>query len=159
MSTQPANADLDLPPLHHVGVVVIDLVAAASDFERRWGAKVRDVRELRLRSARYHGQPTDISVLTGLIRSGASEVELVQPLSSASPFADFLKLRKGDGVHHLAYIVDDIDAYLQRLRPTSAELVLDAVLPDDGGRTVYLDGFAHGPTIELIQRPARAADD
>lgn len=159
MSAYPAYIDLDLPRLHHVGIVVIDLIAAASDFERRFGAKVSDIRELQIQSALYHEQPTDIAVLTGAIRSGASDIELVQPLSSASPFAEFLKLRKGDGVHHLAYIVDDIDVYLERLRPTSAELVLDAVLPDDGARAVYLDGFAHGPTIELIQLPAGGPDD
>jgi hypothetical protein len=54
-------------------------------------------------------------------------------------------------VHHLAYVVPDIDSYLDRLQPTGAELVLDARMPESRTRLVYLDGFAHGPTIELIE--------
>lgn len=90
---------------------------------------------------------------------GASLIELVQPLWE-SPSRDFVKQRNGDGVHHLAYFVDDVDRYLERLKPTCAELVLDARLPRDNSPCVYVDGFAHGPTIELIQRAESGrADD
>jgi methylmalonyl-CoA/ethylmalonyl-CoA epimerase len=143
--------ELDLPPLLHVGIVVLDLDAAATDFERRWGTHVTDVSNVTFENALFHDRPATIAVRRGLISSGASQIELTQPLTQ-SPFTDFLKVRKGDGVHHLAYVVDDIDSYLDRLKPTFAELVLDARLPRDGNRVVYVDGFAHGPTIELIQR-------
>lgn len=143
--------DIDLPPFLHVGIVVLDLEAAAANFQRRWGARVTEIADVTLPHALYHGRPARISFKRGLISSGSSQIELTQPLSG-SPFADFLNERKGDGVHHLAYVVDDIDPYLERLNPTGAELVLDAPIPADGGRVVFVDGFAHGPSIELIQR-------
>ena len=150
MTSQEGYIDLELPPLLHVGIVVTDIDSAARDFERRWGARVTDVEDMTLHGALYDDRAATISFRRALLYSGKSQIELTQPLSD-SFFSDFLKLRKGDGVHHLAYTVDDIDAYLSRLKPTSAELVLDAHLPDDGSRVVYIDGFAHGPTIELIQ--------
>lgn len=149
--------ELDLPPLLHVGIVVLDLDAASRDFQRRWGTRLTDVADVALCDARYHDRPALITFRRGLISSGASQIELVQP-TSESPFRDFIRERKGDGVHHLAYQVDDIDSYLERLAPTSTELVLDARLPEDAGRVVYIDGFAHGPTIELIQQSRAEAE-
>ncbi len=136
MTGAAAYVELDPPALHHVGIVVLDLNSAAADFERRWGTRVTDITDITLHEALYHDRPTTISLRRGLIWSGASALELTQPLSD-SPFSDFLKERKGDGVHHLAYVVDDIDSYLERLKPTCAELVLDATSPGNGSRVVY----------------------
>jgi methylmalonyl-CoA/ethylmalonyl-CoA epimerase len=152
----PVLVELALPPLLHVGIVVLDLEAAAANFERRWGTHVTDIVEVTLRDVLYHNRPATISLRRGLIHSGASQIELTQPLSD-SPFRDFLKERRSDGVHHLAYVVADIDVYLGRLNPIGAELVLDTRPSGDGSRAVYIDGFAHGPAIELIERTTGGA--
>ena len=151
-------AEPELPSLLHVGIVVSDLEAAASDFERRWGSRLNDIADITLQDSLYHGRPATVRFRRGLLRAGDSHIELTEPVSD-SFFSDFLKLRKGDGVHHLAYVVDDIDVYLERLKPTCSELVLDARLPGGGSRVVYIDGFAHGPTVELLQRAGSGADD
>jgi hypothetical protein len=148
--------ELDLPPLHHVGIVVLHMSEAAADFERRWGTHVTDIADFTF-NALIHDRPATISLRRGVIQSGGSQIELIQPLSE-SPLSDFLNERKGDGVHHLAFVVDEIEAYLDRLKPTCAELVLDAWLPNEAGRVVYLDGFAHGPAVELIELRTNAAD-
>jgi methylmalonyl-CoA/ethylmalonyl-CoA epimerase len=154
------SEQLALPPLAHVGIVVSDLASAAADFERRWGARVMDVAELTLSQVSYAARPADISIRHGFIRHGASDIELIEPLSDWSPYADFLKTHRGDGVHHLAYVVDDIDRYLARLRPAPAEVTLDGYLPNAAVRFVHVDGFAHGPTVELIeQAPLPVEDD
>ena len=157
MSKAP-YVEIDLPPLLHVGIVVINMADAARNFQRRWGTQVTDIVDVTLKDALYHDRPTTIWFKRGVIRAGGSQIELTQPLSD-SPFSDFLNVRKGDGVHHLAYFVDEIEPYLESLKTTSAEIVLEARLPGNGGRVVYLDGFAHGPAIELIQRGAGAAED
>jgi methylmalonyl-CoA/ethylmalonyl-CoA epimerase len=159
MSDTVAQMKTDLPPLHHVGIVVLDLEAASADFERRWGAQVTDVTDVTWPDALYHGRRRTITLRRGVISTGGSDIELIEPIGR-SPFHDSLVERKGDGVHHLAYVVDDIDLHLGRLKPTCAELILDAHLAEDGSRMVCVDGFAHGPTIELIQRTAKEeADD
>lgn len=148
--TEQRSHELQLPALHHVGLVVLDLADAASSFARRWGTQVTEICDITLEDALYHDRVTTISLRRGLILSSASQIELTQPLSD-SPFRDFLENRKGDGVHHLAYVVEKIDPYLERLQPTCAELVLDARLTPGGGRIVLVDGFAHGPAVELIE--------
>jgi hypothetical protein len=150
MASSESVVEPDLPTLQHVGIVVLDMAAAASDFERRWGMHVADVVDVTLGDVRYHNRLTTIAFRRGVIDSGACQIELTQPLSD-SPFRDFLRERRADGVHHLSYLVDDIDGYLDRLKPTWAELVLDARLPGKDSRVVLLDGFAHGPAVELVE--------
>jgi hypothetical protein len=157
MATQidrTVQVGLGLRELLHVGIIVVDLAAAASDFDRRWGVSVMDVAEITLCDAFCFGRPAEVSLKHGFTRHGASDIELIQPLSDRSPYTDFLESHKGDVVHHLAYAVDDIDSHLRRLRPVGAELVLDAYLPNNQGRIVQIDGFAHGPIVELIQASA-----
>jgi hypothetical protein len=141
-----------LPPLYHVGIVVADMDTAAADFERRWGAPMYRVNDAHFPRSRFHGQVISMSARYGFINTGASEIELIEPLSTPSPYTEFLQDNGGDGVHHLAYIVDAIDPYLDQLRDVGidASPLLDAAIGEDG-RFVYLERTAHGPVIELIE--------
>nr|WP_238356520.1 VOC family protein [Kribbella italica] len=143
-----------MPALHHVGLVVEDITAAAADYERRWNVTAGPVHDLTFPQAHVHGERLDLSARYSFIDTGASQIELIQPVSEASPYTEFLEANGGDGVHHLAYFVDTIDDYLDQLRAAGepVDLVLDAVVPG-GGRFVYLDGLAHGPVVELIETP------
>ena len=84
-----------------------------------------------------HHRLTTIAFRRGVIDSGACQIQLHRAALD-SPFRDFLSERRADGVHHLSYLVDDIDGYLDRLKPTWAEPVLDARLPGNGSRVVLL---------------------
>ena len=148
-----------LPPLAHVGIVVADLERAAADYERRWGVTTEQVQDLALDDARLHGKPAGTSARYGFISTGASQIELIQPLTAPSPYAEFLKANGGDGVHHLAYIVDGIDPFLEHLREVGETVDVDFTTsftyPGIGsGRFVYIDGLMHGPLIELIEMTA-----
>jgi catechol 2,3-dioxygenase-like lactoylglutathione lyase family enzyme len=146
-----------LPPLLHVGLVVADMDAASADFERRWGVATERRMDLTPEWATYRGETVAFSARYGFLRSGASEVELIQPLTGSSPYADFLQENGGDGIHHLAYVVDAIDPYLEQLRATDGDvaILLDAGLPG-GGRFTYVEGAAHGTVVELIELPPSA---
>lgn len=140
-----------LPPLHHVGIVVADMEAAADDYRRRWGVETVDVTEMTFPGVTYEGREIALTATYGFVRTGASEIEFIQPGSTPSPYADFLDRNGGDGVHHLAYVVERAEAYLEQLAEAGApDVLLDAPLGDDGGRFVYVDGAAHGPVVELI---------
>ena len=144
-----------LPPLAHVGIVVADLERAAADYERRWGVTTEQVQDLALDDARLHGKPAGASARFGFISTGASQIELIQPLSAPSPYTEFLTANGGDGVHHLAYIVDGIDPFLEHLREVGETVdvgfTTSFTYPGIGsGRWVYIDGLMHGPLIELI---------
>jgi catechol 2,3-dioxygenase-like lactoylglutathione lyase family enzyme len=143
-----------LPALLHVGIVVADIEVASQDYRRRWGVETENVAEMTFSGVTYEGR--EIGALTatyGFVRTGASEIEFIQPGSRPSPYADFLDRNGGDGVHHLAYVVERADAYLEQLSEAGAppKVVLDAPLGAAGGRFVYVDGAAHGPMVELIE--------
>ena len=150
-----------LPPLAHVGIVVADLDRAAADYERRWGVTTEQVQDLALADARLHGKQAGASARYGFISTGASQIELIQPLSAPSPYTEFLKANGGDGVHHLAYIVDGIDPFLEHLREVGETVdvgfTTSFTFPGIGsGRFVYIDGLMHGPATELIELTAVA---
>jgi methylmalonyl-CoA/ethylmalonyl-CoA epimerase len=55
---------------------------------------------------------------------GESRIELLEPTSEDSPVARFLE-KNGEGIHHIAYEVDDLEAALDRLRVENVRLIDD----------------------------------
>lgn len=145
-----------LPPLAHVGIVVADLERAAADYERRWGVATEPVADLALDDALLHGKQAATSARYGFISTGASQIELIQPLGAPSPYTEFLEANGGDGVHHLAYFVDGIDPFLKHLREAGETVDVGFTTSFTfrgigSGRFAYIDGLMHGPVVELIE--------
>jgi methylmalonyl-CoA/ethylmalonyl-CoA epimerase len=152
-------AACSLPALHHVGMVVADMDATAADFGRRWGVGLSRVFDGRFTGALFRGERVEFEARYGFISTGASQIELIQPVSGPSPYTEYLRDKGCDGVHHLAYFVEAIDDFLEQLvnAGVNATPVLDAQLTS-GGRFVYLEGTAHGPLIELIEMSRPTSD-
>lgn len=70
---------------------------------------------------------------------GEAEVELLEPVSDASPIARFLA-RRGPGIHHICYRVDDLDAALERCRAAGYQLVDEVPRRGAAGRRI---AFVH----------------
>ncbi len=99
--------------IHHVGVAVSDLDEAVATYERLFGGKLEH-RE------RVEAQ----GVEAASIRVGESRVELLAALGADTPVGRFLA-KRGPGMHHLAYEVDDVRAALADLTEQGAELIDD----------------------------------
>ncbi|HUH13259.1 MAG TPA: methylmalonyl-CoA epimerase [Longimicrobiales bacterium] len=128
-------------PLDHVGIAVRSLAEAVPLFERLTGSR---------------GSPPERVESQGVelvfVGEGPARLELLAPLSEASPVARFLAAR-GPGLHHLAYRVPDIRAALR-------ELVADGFRAVDAepraGAHGHLVAFLHprstgGVLMELVQ--------
>ena len=128
--------------VHHVGVAVEDLDEAISSYERLFGG------ELAGRQTQ-HEQGVEAASLA----VGDGHVELLAPLASDTPLGRFLA-RRGPGIHHVAYEVDDISVELARLKGEGARLI-DAV-PRRGlfGTQVAFvhPESVHGVLSELVAR-------
>ncbi len=81
---------------------------------------------------------TEQKVRVAMLRTGESKVELLEPTSPDSPIAKFLE-KNGEGIHHIAYAVDDIGKALEKLAKEGVRLI-DAV-PRKG---------AHGAMIAFV---------
>ncbi len=127
--------------LHHVAYVVADLDAALPGFTDALGMTV-EVRETM----------DEQGVEAVMLRAGDAHVELVRPLDPEGAIARFLE-KRGEGLHHVAYAVDDIAASLDTLRAAGAELIDQAPRRGLGG---HLVAFIHprsgtGALTELVQ--------
>jgi catechol 2,3-dioxygenase-like lactoylglutathione lyase family enzyme len=145
-----------LPELFHIGWVVRDCAAAQRELSARLGAGpfVSMGAEARFDQALVHGQPVPFSLRVAFGALGGVLLELLEPLDDKSPHAEFLYAR-GEGLHHLAYLVPDFDAQLAAVRAArpEAELLIDGTGPGNPVRWVYVDGSAaHGTVIELLER-------
>jgi methylmalonyl-CoA/ethylmalonyl-CoA epimerase len=92
-------------------------------------------------------------VLTSMFRVGVSRIELIAPTGDDSPIAKFLQ-KRGSGIHHICFEVDDIDAEIARLKEQGARLLNETPTPGVGGTRV---AFLHpreaaGVLIELVQK-------
>lgn len=88
-----------------------------------------------------------------LIRLGESRIELLEATSADSPIAKFIA-KRGEGMHHLAIKVNDLDASVERLRGSGRRLVTDSVRGGGAGGYRYI--FVHpksagGVLLELIE--------
>jgi methylmalonyl-CoA/ethylmalonyl-CoA epimerase len=135
---------MKLVNLDHVGIAVHDLDAAILGYEERYGVKPlhRDV-------------VVEQGVEEAMLPVGGSFVQLLMPLSDDSPVGRFLAQR-GEGIHHVAFAVADIDAALAHLAGEGARLI-DAVART-GARGARI-AFVHprdllGTLIELVELPS-----
>lgn len=133
---------LGLGPIHHVGYVVADLDAGLAALDRSFPVEVA-VREV------MEAQGVEALMATG---SGGGAVELIAPLDPEGAIARFLASR-GEGFHHVAFAVPDVDAALAALRARGAEVIDERARRGLGGHMV---GFVHprstlGVLTELVQ--------
>jgi methylmalonyl-CoA epimerase len=97
--------------IHHVGLAVTDLDEAVGTYVRLLGGTLEH-REI----------VPDQGVEAASVLVGASRIELLAPTGEDTPVGRFLA-RRGPGVHHIAYEVDDVGAALTDLAAAGAELI------------------------------------
>jgi methylmalonyl-CoA/ethylmalonyl-CoA epimerase len=97
--------------IHHLGVAVTDLEEAVHTYGRLFGG-----------SLEHRDVVPDQGVEAASILVGSSRVELLAPLSEDTPVGRFLA-KRGPGIHHIAYEVDDVAAALADLVTEGAELI------------------------------------
>jgi methylmalonyl-CoA/ethylmalonyl-CoA epimerase len=128
--------------IHHLGVAVDDLDEAIARYERLFGAELE-------------GRETQdaLGVEAASLRVGTGRVELLASLGPETPVGRFLA-KRGPGMHHVAYEVEDLPQELSRLAGEGARLIDGAPRPGLFGMQV---AFVHpeavnGVLSELVTR-------
>ena len=92
-------------------------------------------------------------VKTAFVSVGDANLELLEPLSADSPVARFID-KRGEGIHHICFRVDDLEAHLRRLQSEGYRLIHEAPVPGAHGcRVAFLHPAAgNGVLIELSEK-------
>ncbi len=89
-----------------------------------------------------------------LLEIGEGHVELIEPLSAESGVAKFIE-RYGEGLHHVAYQTDDIDAALEKVRTAGLRLIDEEPrVGIRGSRVAFLHPKATGGVLTELVEPA-----
>jgi len=102
---------MDARGIHHLGVAVADLDAAIATYERLFGAELEQ-----------RATVEDQGIEAAAVRIGEGRVELLAALDLDTPVGRFIA-KRGPGMHHVAYEVDDLDATLAQLARAGADLI------------------------------------
>ena len=124
----------------HIGIAVSDLAAILPFY--------RDILQL----PEVPLSDSDGARIAGLA-AGDSLVELLEPVAPDSPVGRFLA-KRGPGIHHVCFAVDDLDAALARCRAHGVRLIDEAPRPGaEGKRIAFLHPSATaGVLVELTER-------
>ena len=127
--------------VEHIGIAVKDLSNANALFEKLFNQSHYKVEELESEG-----------VSTSFFKFGDTKIELLQALQADSPIAKFIE-KRGEGIHHIAFEVDDIQSEMERLKAEGFELIhTEAKDGADNKKICFLHPKStNGVLIELCQ--------
>ena len=129
--------------IDHIGIAVNDLDAALELYGGRF-----DMAEQHRETVEEQG------VEAVLLEVGEGHIELIRPLSPDNGVGKFIA-RNGEGTHHIAYAVDDIDAALERVREAGLRLIDEKPRTGiRGSRVAFLHPKSTGGVLTEIVEPA-----
>ncbi|MGYP001442346855 len=132
--------------IDHIGVAVEDLDAAIKLYER--GFEMELVHRETVESQGVEAVLLDV---------GEGHVELLAPLGPDTPVGKFIA-KKGPGIHHVAYSVDDIDATLEQAKAAGMRMIDEtARVGIRGSRVAFVHPAATGSVLTEIVEPAKVA--
>jgi len=127
--------------IEHLGIAVKDIDSSISLYEKLLGTLCYKKEEV-----------ASEGVITAFFKIGENKIELLGATNPDSPIAKFIE-KKGEGIHHIAFDVDDIYAEMERLKKEGFQLINEK--PKDGADNKLIC-FLHpkgtnGVLIELCQ--------
>jgi methylmalonyl-CoA/ethylmalonyl-CoA epimerase len=129
--------------LDHIGIAVKDIEVAKSMYEKILGYQA------------YHEETLESqAVKVAFFKSGEdSKIELLEGINADSPISKFLE-KKGEGMHHMAFLVDDIYSEIERMKSEGFEPLQSEPKKGAANKLVF---FFHpkstgGTLIELCQK-------
>lgn len=127
--------------IEHIGIAVKDLEQARERYEKLLGSHCYKIEEV----------PSE-GVRTAFFNVGDSKIELLEAIGDQSPITGFLE-KRGEGIHHIAFKVDDIIAEMARLKGEGFVLLNEVPKPGADGKLVCFvhPKGANGVLIELCQ--------
>jgi len=127
--------------IEHIGIAVRSLIEARPLYETLLGCKSYKTEEV-----------SSENVITEFFKIGDSKIELLEASSAESAIAGFIE-KRGEGVHHIAFAVENIVEEMARLKAEGFELLNEVPKKGADNKLVCFihPKSAHGVLIELCQ--------
>ncbi len=127
--------------IDHIAIAVHDLDASLAEYDRKYKVTPVSIETV-----------PDQGVREAMLAVGGSHIQLLEPLSDDSAVGRFLA-RNGEGLHHIAFAVVDIDEAIEHLAREGARLIDTEPRIGGGGHRI---AFIHpsdltGTLIELVE--------
>jgi len=136
----------------HIGVIVKDMDKVIKYLSSLGIGPFKVPKEAEITETMDRGKLSHSGLKMRIGRMGTIKLELLQPLEGESVQREFLD-SKGEGIHHLAFIVDNVDEELSKLIEKGLKVIQTGRGPT-GYVFVYLEAEELGGiVIELTQRP------
>jgi methylmalonyl-CoA epimerase len=128
--------------IDHLGIAVKNLAAAIERYESILGLACSGIEEIEEQKVRV-----------AMIPVGAVNIELLESTEPNGPVGRFIE-RKGEGFHHMAFRVSDIDKEVVRLKGKNVRLINEEPrIGAHGARIVFIHpGSMNGVLVELVER-------
>ncbi|HZW77831.1 MAG TPA: methylmalonyl-CoA epimerase [Flavobacteriaceae bacterium] len=127
--------------IEHIGIAVKELATANEVYEKLLGVPAYKIEEVLSEGVR-----------TSFFECGESKIELLEATTPDSPIAKFIE-KRGEGIHHIAFAVDDIEAEMKRLNLEGFTILnQEPKRGADNKLVVFLHPkSSHGVLVELCQ--------
>lgn len=102
---------MDLSHIEHIGIAVKSLEEAIPFWENKLGLKCYNIEEVK-----------EQKVKTAFFQIGQSKIELLESTDPDGPIGKFIE-KKGEGIHHIAFAVKDIQEKLDELNQNEVQLI------------------------------------
>ena len=116
-------AKLILPEPSHFGYVTLDMERSIENFKKYFGIGSFDRMVPNYFNKRYHGRPEEFKIELAFGRVGKIVYELIHVLQGKTVHGDFLD-RQGEGIHHLAYEISDLDKWTEAYKKVGIEVIM-----------------------------------
>ena len=127
--------------IEHIGIAVKDINSAGKVYEALLNTSIYKMEDVESEG-----------VKTAFLQTGPNKIELLEPSSADSPIGKFID-KRGEGIHHIAFDVEDIVAEMERLKKEGFILLNDKPKQGADNKLVCFihPKSANGVLIELCQ--------
>jgi methylmalonyl-CoA/ethylmalonyl-CoA epimerase len=126
--------------VNHIAIVVENIENALAFWQGQLGLTLDHIEDVPSQASKVAFLPV-----------GEGEVELVEPTDPESGLAKYLE-KRGEGMHHLCFQVDDIEAMLDLLKEKDVRLINESPVDLPGRRMAFIHPkAANGVLIELYE--------
>ncbi|MGB9779806.1 MAG: VOC family protein [Caldanaerobacter sp.] len=143
---------LDMRNTVQIGIVVRDIEEALQNYAEFFGVEKPQwfwTDDYSKAHTKFNGRPTKARAKLGFFELGPLQLELIEPDENSSTWREFLD-KNGEGIHHIAFGVKDMDRKIEELYRKGMEVIQKGDF--EGGRYAYIDTLrALKVMIELLE--------